>query len=120
MEIKNYVRDGSEKRISDNTRDNWNRFIEFLEMHELREMNTWFQQPTYKLVTYKEKLPQHNPERPEYEGGTTGPFVHTKCAQCDFLLKREKTAPPSRTVKSELAAEKIQTITQSTRKSERV
>ena len=41
LERKNYVRDGSEKGISENTRNNRNRFVEFLEMHELREISLY-------------------------------------------------------------------------------
>ena len=35
-------------------------------------------------------MPQHNPERPEYDGENLGPFDHTKYAQCDFLLTKQK------------------------------
>ena len=42
--------------------------------------------PLQKCVTYKEKVPQHNPEKEEYQGENTGPFDHTKYAQCDFWL----------------------------------
>ena len=42
------------------------------------------------LVTYKEKGPQHNPAREEYEGENTGPFDYSKYAQCDCLLAKKE------------------------------
>ena len=38
-------------------------------------MNTRFEKPAEKLVTYKEKVPQHNPEREEYEGENARPII---------------------------------------------
>ena len=37
-------------------------------------------------MTYKEKVPQHNPGKYEYQGENAGPFDHSKYAQCDYLL----------------------------------
>ena len=49
-------------------------------------VNTTFHKPDYKRVTYKEKVPAHNPAKEEYQGENTGPYYHTKYAQCDFWL----------------------------------
>ena len=49
-------------------------------------INTILSKPPQKCVTYKEKVPQHNQEKEEYQGENTGPFDHTKYAQCDFWL----------------------------------
>ena len=46
-------------------------------------MDTWFKKPQEKLVTYKKKVPQHNPDREEYQGENAAPYDHTKYAQCD-------------------------------------
>jgi hypothetical protein len=51
--------------------------------------NTLFQKPTYKLVTYKEKVPAHNKESDQYDGENTGPYDHTKYAQCDYILVKK-------------------------------
>ena len=89
VERKNYLSD-AEKGIADSTRDNRNRFAEFLKIDELRPVNTWFQKPLKKLVTHKEKVPQHNPDKPENLGGNQGPYDYTKYAQCDYMVTRGK------------------------------
>ena len=35
-------------------------------------------------------MPQHNPEREEYDGEDTGPYDHTKYAQCDYIITRKE------------------------------
>ena len=72
--------------ISPNTRDNRNRFLDFLKTHDYTAVSTRFQKPSNKLVTYKEKVPQHNPAKEEHEGENTGPFDDSKYAKCDYLL----------------------------------
>ena len=76
--------------IAEDTKDNRNRFVDFLKTQEMVAINTTFHKPAYKRVTYKEKVPAHNPTREEYQGENTGPYDHTKYAQCDFWLV-EKT-----------------------------
>jgi hypothetical protein len=39
---------------------------------------TFFEKPPEKLTTYKEKVPAHNPNSPEYGGENTGPFGPSK------------------------------------------
>ena len=60
--------------ISANKRDNRNRFLDFLKTHDYTAVNTRFQKPPHEPVTYKEKVPQHNPAREECEGENMGPF----------------------------------------------
>ena len=74
------------KGIGPNTKDNRDRFVDFAQTHDMAVINTIIQKPAYKRVTYKEKVPQHNPEKPEYQGEDTGPYDHTKYAQCDYWL----------------------------------
>ena len=74
------------KGIAENTKDNRSRFVEFLKTQEMAAINTIISKPLQKCVTYKEKVPQHNPEKEECQGENTGPFDHTKYAQCDFWL----------------------------------
>ena len=38
----------------------------------------------------KEKVPQHNAEREEYEGGNTGLYDYRKYAQCDYIITRKE------------------------------
>ena len=66
------------KGIAENTKDNRSRFVEFLKTQEMAAINTIIDKPPQKCVTYKEKVPQHNPEKEEYQGENTGPFDHTK------------------------------------------
>ena len=73
---KGYVTEG----IAENTRDNRNRFLEFLKTHDYTAANTRFRKPPQKVVTYKEKVPQHNPTRTEYDGENAGPYDYTKYA----------------------------------------
>ena len=40
-------------------------------------------------MTYKEKVPEHNPESEVYGLENQGPYDHSKYAQCDFLLVRK-------------------------------
>ena len=49
------------KGINPNTRENRDLFINFLKTHELFAHNTRFEKEPKKLVTYKEKVPEHNP-----------------------------------------------------------
>ena len=72
------------KGMSDDTRDNRDRFVEFLKTQDLLAVNTLFHKPAHKRVTYKEKVPAHNSAREEYQGENTGPYDHTKYAQCDY------------------------------------
>ena len=74
------------KGIAPNTLDNRDRFVDFAKTYELAVINTIIEKPAHKKVTYKEKVPQHNPDRPEYQGEDTGPYDHTKYAQCDYWL----------------------------------
>ena len=74
------------KGIAPNTRDNRDRFVDFAKTHEMAVMNTIIEKPAHKRVTYKEKVPQHNPDKREYQGEDTGPYDHTKYAQCDYWL----------------------------------
>ena len=41
--------------------------MEFMRTHDCTAVNTRFEKPPEKLITYKEKVPQHNAEREEYE-----------------------------------------------------
>ena len=77
------------KGIGDQTRENRDLFIDFLKTQELTAVNTLFQKPAHKLVTYKEKVPAHNKDSEEYGGENTGPYDHTKYAQCDYLLTKQ-------------------------------
>jgi hypothetical protein len=77
------------KGIGDQTRGNRDLFIDFLKTQELTAVNTLFQKPAHKLVTYKEKVPAHNKDSEEYEGENTGPYDYTKYAQCDYLLTKQ-------------------------------
>ena len=74
------------KGIANNTRDNRERFVDFAKTQDMAAINTFIEKPPQKRITYKEKVPQHNPERPEYQGEDTGPYDHTKYAQCDYWL----------------------------------
>ena len=74
------------KGIANNTRDNRDRFVEFAKAQDMAAVSTIIEKPPQKRVTYKEKVPQHNAERPEYQGEDTGPYDHTKYAQCDYWL----------------------------------
>ena len=65
------------KEISENTKDNRSRFVEFLKAQDMAAINTIISKPPQKCVTYKEKVSQHNPEKEEYQGESTG---HTKYA----------------------------------------
>ena len=103
-----------EKGISENTRDNRNRFIEFLKMHDLRAMNTWFQKPPGKLVTYKEKVPQHNPDKPEYIGENKGSCDYSKYAQCDYFITGENFRHMVKDCEVRLGKEKTRITTQYT------
>ena len=53
-------------------------------------VNTRFKKPAEKQVTCKEKVPQHNPLRGEYEGENARPFYYKKYAQCDYVLTRKE------------------------------
>ena len=57
--------------------------------NELVAANTTFDKPNEKLVTHKEKVPDHNPESEVYEGFNTEPFSYRKYAECDYLSTRE-------------------------------
>ena len=74
------------KGIATNTRDNRSRFVEFAKTQEMAVINTIITKPPHKRVTYKEKVPQHNPDKEEYQGEDSGPYDHTKYAQCDYWL----------------------------------
>ena len=74
------------KGIAPNTRDNRDRFVDFAKTHEIAAINTIIEKPAHKRVTYKEKVPQHNPDKKEYQGEDTGPYDHTKYAQYDYWL----------------------------------
>ena len=63
--------------------------MEFLKTYDCTAINTRFQKTPEKLVTYKEKVLQHNPEREEYDGDK-GPYDHTKYAQCDYVLTKKE------------------------------
>ena len=82
IERKGYLTKG----MSDDTRDNRNRFVDFTKIQNMAVMNTLIEKTTHKRVTYKEKVPEHNPEKPEYQGENTAPFNHSKYAQCDYWL----------------------------------
>ena len=56
------------KGIGENIRENRDKYVEFLKAQELTAMNTQFAKPPEKLVTYKEKVPEHNPESELYTG----------------------------------------------------
>ena len=77
------------KGIGENTRENRDLFVGFLKAQGLTPMNTQFKKPPEKLVTYKEKVPEHNPESELYQGENTGPYDHSKYAQCDYLLVKK-------------------------------
>ena len=77
------------KGIGDQTRENRDLFVDFLKTQEMVAANTMFQKPTHKLVTYKEKVPAHNKESDQYDGENTGPYDHTKYAQCDYILVKK-------------------------------
>ena len=63
------------KGMAEDTKDNRNRFVDFLKTQDLVLANTTFHKPSYKRVTYKEKVPAHNPDKPEYQGENTGPYL---------------------------------------------
>ena len=77
------------KGIGDNTRENRDLFVGFLKAEEMTAINTQFTKPPEKLVTYKEKVPEHNPDSELYQGENTGPYDHRKYAQCDYLLVKK-------------------------------
>ena len=62
----------------------------FLKAEEMTAINTQFTKSPEKLVTYKEKVPEHSPVSELYEGENTGPYDHSKYAQCDYLLIKKR------------------------------
>ena len=53
-------------------------------------VNTSFEKPPEQLITYREKVPQHNADREEYEGKYMAPYDCKKYAQCDYALTRKE------------------------------
>ena len=64
--------------------------MEFLKTYDSTAVIAIFQKPQEKPVAYKETVPQHNPEREEYDGEDKGPYDHTKYAQCEYVLTKKE------------------------------
>ena len=88
----NYVYKGKhgDPHISTKTVKNRTMFVDCLHQNELVATNTTFDKPNGKLITCKEKVPEHNPESEVCEGFNTEPSNYKKYAQCDYLLTRKK------------------------------
>lgn len=78
--------------MSEESKENRSLFLNFLQTHEAIALNTWFDKPPEKLVTYPEKNDRSAGEGiTDYHDNRNGPpYDYRKYAQCDYILTRKE------------------------------
>ena len=109
-------------RISAKTLENRAMFVDCLHQNGLVAVNATFDKPKETIVTYKEKVPEHNSESEAYERFNTEPSSYIKYAKCDYLLTRKINVSSVKDIEPRLRHSETQIIFRSkqTSKSARV
>ena len=76
-----------DRYMNKDSKENRGLYINFLKSRELVAVNTFFDKPNFKRVTYKEKVQIDE----TIDSRNKPPYNYTKYAQCDYIMTNKNT-----------------------------